>query len=370
MSNGSPKVELHDGHLRVHFAGGSPRWADFHYRWLRHQCDGDRHPTTRERTVDAAEIPANVRPAWARIEGERELVVEWVAPSGPEASEARRSTYALDWLAAHAYAADREAAPAPPSDLAPVTLDAAELSADETARIALDRVDEGGVIVVRRFLAGTPPEKATSELIAAFEKLALRVRATHFGAIEDLRTDNTTNQNTDQLGYTDAPVDLHTDQPFLDDPPRYQLLQCIRAASAGGENQVVDALAAARYLRSLDAPAEETLRTTSVRFHRKQRAFEAIVDSPLLTGEGPSFRVRSSYFTLAPHRIAFERMEAFYAAYTRFTELVRDPRHQYRFLLAPGDFVLYDNARMLHGRSGFSGNRWLRGVYFDRAPVR
>jgi gamma-butyrobetaine dioxygenase len=59
-------------------------------------------------------------------------------------------------------------------------------------------------------------------------------------------------------------------------------------------------------------------------------------------------------------------MEAWYHAYARFTRLVRDPRHQYRFRLAAGGFVFYDNARMLHGRSGFQGARWLRGIYFDR----
>lgn len=42
---------------------------------------------------------------------------------------------------------------------------------------------------------------------------------THFGRIEDLRTDNTTNKNNDQLGYTDAAINLHTDQPFIADPP-------------------------------------------------------------------------------------------------------------------------------------------------------
>ena len=42
---------------------------------------------------------------------------------------------------------------------------------------------------------------------------------THFGRIEDLRTDNTTNKNNDQLGYTDAAINLHTDQPFITDPP-------------------------------------------------------------------------------------------------------------------------------------------------------
>jgi gamma-butyrobetaine dioxygenase/trimethyllysine dioxygenase len=59
-------------------------------------------------------------------------------------------------------------------------------------------------------------------------------------------------------------------------------------------------------------------------------------------------------------------MEAWYRAHDRFARLVRDPAHQYRFLLGPGDFVLYDNQRMLHARTGFRGARWVRGVCFDR----
>ena len=45
------------------------------------------------------------------------------------------------------------------------------------------------------------------------------VITTHFGRIEDLRADNSTNTNNDQLGYTDAAVNLHTDQPFIQNPP-------------------------------------------------------------------------------------------------------------------------------------------------------
>ena len=42
---------------------------------------------------------------------------------------------------------------------------------------------------------------------------------------------------------------------------------------------------------------------------------------------------------------------------------VRDARHHYRFALAPGDFLLYDNHRM----PAFRGARWVRGIYFDPA---
>lgn len=217
-----------------------------------------------------------------------------------------------------------------------------------------------------RRTSSSTAEDETEALIDAFSEAGLRVIGTHFGRIEDLRTDNVTNANTDQLGYTDAPIELHTDQPFLETPPRLQLLQCIRPAETGGESYLVDALSAARHLKSVDAAAYELLTTTPVRFHRKQKGFEKILESPLLSGDGESFQVRWSYFTLAPYRLPFERMEAWYRAHDRFARLVRDRRNQYRFGLAAGDFVLYDNYRMMHARTAFRGARWLRGIYFDR----
>jgi gamma-butyrobetaine dioxygenase/trimethyllysine dioxygenase len=106
-----------------------------------------------------------------------------------------------------------------------------------------------------------------------------------------------------------------------------------------------------------------------VRFHRRQRAFERTFTGPLLAMDGPEgFQVRYSYFTLAPFDRPFAEMEAWYRAYGRFAAIVRDPRHQYRLRLGPGDFIVYDNHRMLHARTAFSGPRWLRGVYFDPAP--
>ena len=74
---------------------------------------------------------------------------------------------------------------------------------------------------------------------------------------------------------------------------------------------------------------------------------------------------RSSYFTYAPLNLPFDRMEQWYRAYQTFTRLTESPASQYRFKLQAGDFVLYDNYRMLHGRTAFSGARWMKGIYFD-----
>jgi gamma-butyrobetaine dioxygenase/trimethyllysine dioxygenase len=119
-------------------------------------------------------------------------------------------------------------------------------------------------------------------------------------------------------------------------------------------------------LASIDEDAYQTLLTQPVRFHRKQQAFERVVESPILTRRSDgSLMIRYSYFTMAPQQTSFAKMDAFYRAYRRFAKLVRDPRHQYRLRLSASDFLIYDNHRMLHARTGFTGPRWVRGVYFN-----
>jgi gamma-butyrobetaine dioxygenase/trimethyllysine dioxygenase len=351
------RVDLHDEWLRVHFREGGH--ADFHFRWLRHNAGLERHPTTGELTIDSSELPDGIRPTDVAVEGDA-LRVRWSDGAGP-------ARYAAAWLREHAYAADRVAVAPPPSDLGRIEVrGVADLAT--IARRAYEGVRRDGVVVVRG--AGSPlaadPQASTEPLVDAFTALGLTIVPTHFGRIEDLRTDNTTNQNTDQLGYTDATIELHTDQPFLDRPPRFQVLQGIRSATTGGDNAIVDARAAAEHLRSLDARAVELLSTVPVRFHRVQKGFQRTVVAPILqVGPGDAFQVRYSYFTMAPHQVPFAQMTEWYRAYDRFARLVRDPANQYRFVLEPGDFVLYDNFRMLHARVGFTGPRWVRGIYFD-----
>ncbi len=68
----------------------------------------------------------------------------------------------------------------------------------------------------------------------------------------------------------------------------------------------------------------------------------------------PCVRPRTDYAALLPYL----------RAYQKFERLLDDPAFCYRVALQAGDFLAYDNSRMLHARTAFSGNRWLRGVYF------
>lgn len=353
-------VENFDNYLRVYFSSEPGDHADFHYQWLRHNCDHDRHPFTKERVVCSSELSPWPRPHAVHFAGTpAALHIRWAGE--PERQE---SVYPIAYLREHAYAYGRRHVATPPSDVTPLLLDARSVAPEALPGQVLSLVRAHGLAVVRNYGLDT------ESIIDNLAKEGLTIRGTHFGRIEDLRTDNSTNQNTDQLGYTNYPVKLHTDQPFLEDPPVYQLLQCMRKAVRGGENYVVDAYRAARYIEATDRQAFQLLTRQPIIFHRKQKAFEKTLVSPLLNFSDPKgFTARYSYFTMAPHKAPFDIMENWYQAYKVFADLVNDPRNQYHVALEEGDFLMYNNRRMLHARNGFDGARWMRGIYFDEAAA-
>ena len=58
----------------------------------------------------------------------------------------------------------------------------------------------------------------------------------------------------------------------------------------------------------------------------------------------------------------------FQRARRRLSELFADPRFELRFALAAGELMMFDNSRVLHGRTAFDpneGRRHLQGCYID-----
>ena len=363
-----PVVQQHASYLTLVHAGHS---EDFHYVWLRHNCGCTphcRHPATLETIVDLASLqhdaiqPATIT-AFPRAAQPRDagtsyaLHVQW--------ADGHCSSYDSSFLAAHAYSVHRPSSTAllSPADPTFPQLDWSSARPSDYLHSLLTY----GCVLIRG-----GPTSADDTLGIVQSRLSSSVISTHFGLIEDLRPVNTTNANNDQLGYTNAAVDLHTDQPFLVSPPTMQLLHCITEADSGGESSVSDGLAVALEMRRTQPRLFRLLATVPVRFHRKQRAFEAVFVGPMIVcdADGQPTQIRSSYFTLAPFTLNFDEMEEYYAAHRCFAELVRSPRFCLTTILHAGDFLAYDNYRLLHARTAFTGiKRHLRGVYVDRPQI-
>lgn len=222
------------------------------------------------------------------------------------------------------------------------------------------------------------PAGPTTEDIA---RLLGRVRETDFGRIFDIVTE----PEAWTLSQSDKGQDPHTDDPYRYRPSGISILHCCQAAAGdGGASLLVDGFAVAEHLRRDDPGGFRLLATVAVPYVRhRTRSVEQGEDvhmvayGPVITlGEGETdapvvgirFHERSTdVFDLDPAIV-----DDYYLAFRSFARWVRSPRFQYVRKLNSGEAIVFDNQRVLHGRTGFSsggGRRHLRLCTVDRDQV-
>jgi gamma-butyrobetaine dioxygenase len=191
-------------------------------------------------------------------------------------------------------------------------------------------------------------------------------RETNFGALFDVRS---TPDATD-LAYTNVSLDPHTDNPYRAPVPGIQLLHCLANETTGGLSTLVDGFAVAQTLRQAEPEAFRVLAATPVRFKYIDADTELTASAPPIeldvTGALKSihFSPRLDFVPL----FAPEQLDAYFRARRKFDQRLRAPQFEIRFLLRAGDLVMFDNCRLLHGRTGFDpaeGLRHLQGCYID-----
>jgi len=191
-------------------------------------------------------------------------------------------------------------------------------------------------------------------------------RETNFGTVFDVRSV----PHATDLAYTAVHLDPHTDNPYRSPVPGVQLLHCLANETTGGLSTLVDGYAVAEALRERDPDAFRVLTTTPVRFRYRDAVTELTASAPPIELD-VSGRVKTIHFS---PRLDFvplfspEKLSAYYRARQVFDHLLRTPEFEIRFLLNAGDLVMFDNCRLLHGRTSFDpqeGLRHLQGCYID-----
>lgn len=215
--------------------------------------------------------------------------------------------------------------------------------------------------------------------VGGVEALAARlgpVRETDFGRIFDIITEPdpfTPSQSTD-------PLDPHTDDPYRYNPAGISVLHCIKPDVGGGHTVVVDGFAVAHDLAEEEPDAFAQLASVPVPFiHRREASVEqgAAVDlrasAPIVSvgADGAVVGIRfheRSMGTLGPEIDA----DTYYPALAAFARRVRSEQYQWVRHLRAGEALVYDNQRVLHGRTGISGGgtgRHFRLCTIDRDQV-
>jgi gamma-butyrobetaine dioxygenase len=167
---------------------------------------------------------------------------------------------------------------------------------------------------------------------------------------------------------------LHTDNPYREPVPGFQILHALVTAPEGGDSLFADGFAIAEHLRTGAPEAFAVLTQTVIPFLYRSKDAELYAERPLiqLNCSGEASAVHYNSRSIAPLRLASHQVGPFYSAYRAFAALLREPRFQLQYKLRDGDAVVFDNQRTLHGRSAFSSARHprhLRGCYLTRDSV-
>jgi gamma-butyrobetaine dioxygenase len=212
-------------------------------------------------------------------------------------------------------------------------------------------------------LTGAPQEDGE---VARVAELFSHVRETNYGRVFDVsvRVDAT------NLADTAMALSLHTDNAYRVPTPTVQLLQCLVSDVAGGETALADGFRAVEGLSDAYPERLATLARTPIRFAYRDADAQLEADIPVIELE-PDGSPRALHVNNRSKGIPVgtpSRVGAWYDAYFELLRLIEDPEAQVAFRLEPGDVVVFDNLRILHGRTGFSGEgaRRLQGCYADR----
>jgi gamma-butyrobetaine dioxygenase len=192
------------------------------------------------------------------------------------------------------------------------------------------------------------------------------VRDTNFGPVFEVR--NIPNSN--DLAYRSIALGPHTDNPYRTPPPGIQLLHCLVNGTTGGRSTLVDGLAALDRLER-DLPGSiDLLATTPVRFRFRDDTTDIVSVRPIVDREfdGTVTGLRYSPKLDELPVLPVAETQRFQAARRRLAELLDDDAFVLRFTLGAGQLMMFDNSRVLHGRTSFDPNeglRHLQGCYID-----
>lgn len=342
------------------------RWQDgaatrFHAIWLRDNAQGAafRHPGNDQRLFDLTEMPDDIEIADARA-----------VPDGVEirfAPDGAVSVFAAAYLREHAY--DRAVAtpdqPVWGADLGRrLTRHAYDVvRQNPSARKAwLDDVTADGIAL----LTGVP---AVEGKVCEVAELFGFVRETNYGRLFEVRSE----AQPINLAYTPVGLNVHTDNPYRSPVPGLQLLHCLTNAAEGGDSVFVDGFRCAQKLRAEAPDAFALLSRHRAPFRYRNAETDLSNRTAYIETDetGRIAAIRYNNRSAAPLDLPFEVMGEFYAALRRFSRLLHDRDGEMRLRLEPGDLVTFDNERVLHGRTGFSGGaRHLQGCYADKDSLR
>ena len=350
--------QAHPGHIELTWPDGTTR--SFLYIWLRDNCPTARH-SNGQKSIETSSIPLDIAPKHVSVNELGVLEIHWEG-------EDHISYFDVEVLRRKSEPAKKWTSVVPePSISWEATLDTDPLTFGYSSYMESDVELFRFLDAFTRFgfgiIKNAPPELGTLEQVVGRFGY---IRETNYGTVFHVKVKH----NPDNLADTCMALSPHTDNPYRDPVPTLQLLHCLESSMQGGETILVDGFRIAEFIYNSSIGHFNRLTTTPVTFRYRNEKVWLEATTTLLGLDTPGHirHIRLNNRSIRPFDVNMSRLSEFYKAYFYLLQCVESERFQVRFKLEAGDLILFDNQRILHGRTAYegAGQRHLVGCYADR----
>ena len=179
------------------------------------------------------------------------------------------------------------------------------------------------------------------------------------------------NEDMADSAYTQEELRPHTDSTYSNDAPGLQLLLCCDYQANGGESIMVDGFNIGETMKKNNKHLFDILSKIDV-------PGKYVGDGVILEAKRPIFKldnkelvqVSFNNYDRTEFRIDEKATNQFYEAIKKFDELANSDKFQWRHILKPGELLIFNNWRILHGRGSFNGKRKMAGCYINMEDFR
>ena len=192
------------------------------------------------------------------------------------------------------------------------------------------------------------------------------VRRTNFGEYFNVKS----KPDPNDLAYTSLALAPHTDNPYRKPMPGIQILHCIANEAKGGDSSLVDGYAVAEYLKKNEPDMFKILTTTNVLFKFIDKDIILENWGKLIELDHNDEYLQSRFsgrLDYVPY-LKPSQLKNFYEARKKLYHLYESEEFELNFRLESGMLMMFDNIRVLHGRTEYdvnTGFRHLQGCYID-----
>ena len=231
-----------------------------------------------------------------------------------------------------------------------------ELEKNEGFKNLLQTIKTYGFSIINN----CPTEMKTVEDIA--NKIGY-VRNSIFGDLWSFES----NTEIADSAYTQEELRPHTDGTYNHDAPGLQLLLCCEYEAEGGESIMVDGFKIAKILRENHGTSYNILSEIDIPGRYFGDGVELIAKRPVFKFRNKKLiQVSFNNYDRGDFRLPNNKINDFYAAIRAFDKLANAKEMQWRQILKPGQLLIFNNWRVLHGRSEFNGKRKMSGCYINK----